>query len=117
MPRPLYCWRCETEVPMLDEAEWAQLAPLLETATREAMDWVRTQHGHLADAWPHTRALRKYNEITGLSETDINIVQHHRAADYGPPCRRCGRPLRTPHAAYCANCGEVARPDSDAQEN
>jgi len=114
MPRPLYCWRCETEMPMLDEAEWAQLAPLLATWMREAMDWVKSHGGSIDEAMPHTRALRKYNEITGLAETNVDVVWHHRAADYGPPCIRCGKPLRTPHAAYCVYCGEVARPAGEA---
>jgi D-alanyl-lipoteichoic acid acyltransferase DltB (MBOAT superfamily) len=30
MARILYCWRCRTDVPMLDEAEWAQVFALLD---------------------------------------------------------------------------------------
>lgn len=26
MSKPLYCWRCKTVLPMLDEGEWSQLA-------------------------------------------------------------------------------------------
>ena len=29
MPRILYCWRCDMDLPMLDEDEWAKFEPLL----------------------------------------------------------------------------------------
>ena len=29
MAQTLYCWRCRRDAPLLDEREWAELAPLL----------------------------------------------------------------------------------------
>ena len=49
--------------------------------------------------------LEYYKEITGVEETVPNAIMHHRIAQYGPPCEKCGRPYRTPKAKLCAACG------------
>ena len=90
MARELHCWRCGIEMPMLDEDEWARIAPLM-SITRANMD--------------RQGALDLYEEMTGLRETNINAIWHHRIALYGPPCTECGKPLRTPRASFCAACG------------
>ena len=46
-----------------------------------------------------------YKEVTGLEETEPNAIMHHRIAQYGPPCEKCGKPYRTPKALFCAACG------------
>ena len=46
-----------------------------------------------------------YQLFTGVPETNPNAVWHHVASLYGPPCRACGKPLRTPVAKLCAACG------------
>ena len=45
-----------------------------------------------------TPMLAEYERITGLGETNPNAVFHHRLSEYGPPCRHCEKPLRTPQA-------------------
>ena len=90
MARELYCWRCGVEMPMLDEEEWARIGPLLSGAV---------------DPVTRQAALDLYEEMTGLRETNINAIWHHRIADYGPPCTQCGKPLRSPRASFCAACG------------
>ena len=37
-----------------------------------------------------------YSKMTGAPEMFHNAIMHHRIALYGPPCRRCNKPLRTP---------------------
>ena len=49
----------------------------------------------------------KYQEITGFEETNHLAILHHRISIYGEPCQNCGKPLRTPKAAFCASCGQV----------
>jgi hypothetical protein len=61
-------------------------------------------------------ALAHYNEITGFNETDPHGLWHHRISLYGPPRVVCGRPLRTPRAKLCVECGAaVADPDFSTQ--
>jgi hypothetical protein len=39
MAEELYCWRCGVEVPMLDETEWARIAPHLNAAPSDPAAW------------------------------------------------------------------------------
>lgn len=89
MPQMLYCWRCQMEVPMLSEEEWADVGSLLYHAPE--------------------KALSTYNEMTDFGETNPNALAHHRAALFGPPCEDCDRPLRSPKAKFCASCGTPKR--------
>ena len=100
---------------MLEEHEWRTFAEELKLADE------RTPRGNLAlerENDTHWRArfaaaLAEYNRLTGLGETNINAAMHHRVALYGAPCARCGKPFRTPRAAFCAACGyrnNVVRP-------
>jgi hypothetical protein len=102
MPITQYCWRCEMNIPMLDEAEWALIAPLLSRAIQDVKDY-RDNHGvsltEAKDKALGASALAKYLELAGFAETNVNAVWHHRAALYGEPCHACGKPLRSPKAA------------------
>lgn len=51
-----------------------------------------------------TPVLAEYERITGVRETNPMAIYHHRISDYGPPCRFCDKPLRTPRAKLCGNC-------------
>lgn len=109
MPRNFYCWRCDMVLPMLDEAEWAQLALLLQVAIPEFMEEHRRTGVSLGEAQATGvlggRALALYRDLTGFEETNLNALWHHRISLYGPPCTHCGKPLRTPRAKLCAACG------------
>ena len=61
---------------MLDELEWEGLAPLL-----RPLGWGATTSGRFAPA------LQAYERLTGVAETNINAVWHHRRSLYGPPLR------------------------------
>jgi hypothetical protein len=67
MAKLLYCWRCQTEMPMLEEYEWKEIYPLLK-------DW--TERGQAARA--------RYKEFTGLDELNPAAIWHHRLSLYGP---------------------------------
>ncbi|MCE9668785.1 hypothetical protein LY474_13255 [Myxococcus stipitatus] len=101
----LWCWRCQMEVPMLDEAEFERVAVLYSSAPRR-LQASRDQGVPVKDM----KALLapvcdEYERLTGFRETNANAVMHHRLSLYGPPCAACGKPLRTPQARHCAACG------------
>jgi len=104
----LWCWRCRIEMPMLDEAEFAEVAKLHSEAVRGVKQFREStgsdlRHPTISDLFRPVR--EKYEQLTGMKEIDENAIMHHRIAIYGPPCGRCGKPLRTPMAKLCANCG------------
>lgn len=119
--RILYCWRCRAELPMLEDDEWAMVM-----AAHRASSDGRDEALAVLDAEAHRRGrppvarppadadgiarrlwhlLAGYELFTGVRETNPNAVWHHVASQYGPPCARCGKPLRTPAARWCPACG------------
>ncbi len=109
MPENLYCWRCRKEVPMLTEEEWAAVEPHLENRFEAAARYCEAHpEVGLSQALEQglgTGAQEEYARITGQPATDLEALYHHRLSLYGPPCAACGRPLRTPEATHCAECG------------
>ena len=92
----LWCWRCSCEMPMLDGDDEQQFH-----AVHDAyLEKFETSEGD--------ELLSFYFDKTGFSEANLNAVSHHLASLYGPPCRVCGKPLRTPQASLCATCGTAA---------
>jgi len=104
----MFCWRCGVDVPMLTEAEWAELEPLLLNAIDDIKDY-RVRHGCSLEDTPieqlYADVVAKYELLTGFRSGNGAEIWNHRAAVYGPPCVECGKPLRTPRASFCAACG------------
>lgn len=112
MAKALYCWRCREVLPMLDEDEWAQMAPALDEAVVRIKRYRREHQVGLHAALPAAGkdAFDLYERLTGRRETSLDAIRHHRLALYGPPCAHCGQPLRTPRAKLCAACGQAHAP-------
>jgi len=109
MAKTLYCWRCRMEIPMLDDREWGRVGAALTNSVR-AIKTYREKHSvplNQARTETFREALALYREISGFSETNPNALWHHRIELYGPPCSSCGKPLRTPVAKRCFECGTV----------
>jgi hypothetical protein len=89
----LWCWRCKAEMPMLDDAEFQQVMAFKgEGAGKSIIDR------------EFSAMLQEYERITGFHETNPNASYHHQLSIYGPPCGKCGKPLRTPRAKLCGSC-------------
>ena len=82
---------------MLDEGEWAEVQAAIYPPGDQA-EWAPFRERLASGS-------AVYGRITGLKGVHPNVVAHHRASNCGPPCRSCGKPLRTPRAAFCAACG------------
>ena len=63
----------------------------------DMLAWIAAGYGQ--------KALALYRDMTGFEETNPDALWHHRVSIFGPPCSRCGKPLRTPRARHCAECG------------
>jgi hypothetical protein len=108
MSKILYCWRCETEVPMLEEHEWELVAPHLSNAVQQIKNYLETHQSTFAEARQKgygQEALALYKSITGVDAIHPDVLWHHRLKLFGPPCYVCGKPLRTPQAKICMFCG------------
>jgi hypothetical protein len=92
----LWCWRCQMDVPMLDEEEFECVSQLYSEGMRAK---------GLALSERFQPVLKEYERLTGFAETNPNAVMHHQLSQYGPPCTACGKPLRTAQAWHCAACG------------
>ena len=103
----LWCWRCKGEMPMLDEQEYAEIQSLYRAGTQSVKNYRRETGAPLQSvplAEHYAPLLARYKEMTGHPESNPNAVIHHRLFLYGPPCKKCGKPLRTPKAKLCGSC-------------
>ena len=101
----LWCWRCEREVGLLDDDEYATIesiyyACMRRAKTQRSPEWDREE----VRAY-FVPARRTYAEMTGETDVEHEEIIKHRRSAYGPPCTTCGKPLRTPKASHCAECG------------
>ncbi|MGJ7528336.1 hypothetical protein [Variovorax sp. GB1P17] len=106
MPRTIYCWRCNADMPMLTEDEWQIVNPMGFIAqVKQYREETGCTLSEAKERGLGYQSLAAYERITGFKETNPNALLHHRLSLYGAPCHACGKPLRTPVANYCAACG------------
>jgi hypothetical protein len=102
----LWCWRCRQDMPMLDEDEYQQIWQLYGDCMHRFVEKRRAAGGQLTINEVFEPVRKEYERMTGMADCHENAIMHHRTSIYGPPCRVCGKPLRTPRAKFCAACGE-----------
>jgi hypothetical protein len=95
--KTMFCWRCQMDIPMLDEAEYEEIMALHSLGMRDLKQ---------SETERFRPVLRKYEELTGFKETNPWALFHHRISLYGPDCKKCQRPLRSVDATFCAECGQ-----------
>jgi ribosomal protein L32 len=102
-----YCWRCRCDIPMIEEHEWEILGASLTDHIHKIKRIRQEKSCDLATArrLAEQQACDLYFDLTGYRETNFNPLWHHRLADYGPECPKCGHLFRTPRTRFCANCG------------
>ena len=108
MAEQYFCWRCNCEMPFLDDSEWSQIEPLLGGAAK-AIKQYRELHGcdlKTARIECKPEVTQKFFELTGVADVHFDAIWHHRRANWGPECDVCQHLLRTPNASHCVNCGE-----------
>jgi len=108
--KTVYCWRCNMDVPMLDETEYAIVSKLYSDSMRATKEFRELHKLPLTAVSMEERfspVCKAYAEMTGFAESNANAVMHHRIALYGEACPQCAKPFRTPQASFCAACGCV----------
>lgn len=99
---------------MLDEQEWEELVPHLRISLKEVKEYREKHRASIEEAKASgygKTALETYYKLTGFRETNVDALWHHRLSLFGPPCHACSKPLRTPSAKLCAECGSI-RPNT-----
>ena len=92
---------------MMNEREFAEFDALYMTAVRRIKDYQARRNVGLARTpiarfYRPARALyRELSRRAGLTPPLVNVehLRQHRLSDYGPSCKTCGLPLRTPTAS------------------
>jgi hypothetical protein len=78
---------------MVDDEEWKRISSLFQ----------KGPEGNPKEQM-YALALCEYERITGFHETNPNVLWDHVLFRWGPPCEKCGKPLRTPRAKLCGSC-------------
>lgn len=102
-----YCWRCECEMPFLEEHEWGKL-PSTHDAMKEIKQYRLDHKCDLITArqFAEPYQMKVFEEITGMKYVHFDVIAHHRLSDWGPECKSCGHLLRSSHATICIECGQ-----------
>jgi ribosomal protein L37E len=104
--KTIYCWRCGENVPGFEEAEHEELLVLWKVAVKRSNIVSAFEVTRIARESPEFQAVRdRYQEITGQEMKTKCANFFHRLSEFGPPCNKCGKPLRTMKARFCAACG------------
>ena len=112
---------------MLELTEWKQIQALDEAFLSKSANQNRPglhngvvvdQVAHFKDigerksAWFKKRTetfMSLVGPLEGWPSNECGMIEHHLAFNLGPACSSCGKPLRSPAATYCVECGEPRR--------
>ena len=111
----LWCWRCKADMPMLDESEYREVFRLYGEGI-SASKAFRQKWGLPAEGMEKEirfkPLLDRYEQMTGLRESNPNAVMHHRLSLYGlPACAaesQCAARARSCVGVVCPREFEIA---------
>jgi len=92
---------------MLEDDEYAEVWSLFRDAMRSTKEFRQRWNIPLENASTEERfgpVRSHYERLTGMKDCHENAILHHKLSLYGPPCKNCQKPLRTPNAKLCGNC-------------
>jgi len=94
-------------MPFLEETEWARIKPYLDQHIYDIKAYRRSSGCDLKTALRQVPCAASvlFAEITGYHDVSSDTIRHHRLSNWGGECFHCGHLLRTPAAAFCAQCG------------
>jgi len=107
MPIVRYSYRLKREVAMLSDEEYLRIQQALRERLA-AVKGYRKEHGtsiEVAQRNIRPVSTAYYERLTGQVLASANDLYHVQASLYGPDCSACQKPLRTPRAKMCAECG------------
>jgi hypothetical protein len=108
--KSVWCWRCKTTVPMLDEREYESISNGIRSQALSVKHRLRTENRPMKrsdEADLYRGVATRYGEITGITDVNPREILRHRLSLVGPPCENCGKELRTPRARKCLECGHL----------
>lgn len=92
---------------MFDEREFSELMATYMECVASVKSY-RQEHGVALSEVPVDalfEPLRRHHEtLTGIAMSH-EAIRYHDLARLGPDCPSCGKPLRTPQARLCPQCG------------
>jgi hypothetical protein len=103
-----YCWRCKMVVPFLDERESKEVLNLYKKCVKLAKNYRAINKATLSETPLDEIFLpvrEAYEKMTGYKNMHHDAIMHHELSLLGPDCLNCAKPLRTPAAKLCPECG------------
>ncbi len=94
-------------MPMLDDDEYAEVFSLYGETMKSTKEFrqrwnIPLEHAPIEQLFQPVRT--HYEHLTGMKDCHENAILHHKLSLYGPPCKKCQKPLRTPKAKLCGSC-------------
>ena len=107
MPIIRYSYRLKREVAMLSDEEYLPVQQALWERLAAVKEY-RVEHRasiEVAQRNVHPVSIAYYERLTGQRLVSVNDLYHVQNSRFGSDCSSCQKPLRTPRAKMCAECG------------
>lgn len=107
-----FCGICGVEVPLLSQAQVAEIERTCSSAVEKVRAY-RAAHGgpdaEVPQAELFAPVYEKHLDLTGVDLRGIATSAHHilvhQKSCLGPPCWSCGKLLRSQYDRHCSACG------------